>query len=94
LKTLLIAVVVGASFAAVAVCLPALGRLSPNHAIAFLQRMAVYSALPGLLLGYAIAGNVHTFSAGAAGLGSFLFYFFLCWGVGQMVMWLLRRRVL
>ena len=91
-KVLLIAIVAGLCFGALALQIPALGKLSPHPFTAALQHAALNAALPGLLLSVAISGDVHTYSLPAAALGNFLFYFFLCWGAGQLVLLLLRSK--
>jgi hypothetical protein len=91
-KVLLIAIIAGLSFGALALQIPALGKLSPVPAIAALQHAALNAVLPGLLLSIAISGDTHTYSLPAAALGNFLFYFFLCWAAGQVVLLILKRQ--
>jgi len=35
--------------------------------------------MPGLLVSVALAGNVHTYQAGPAAMGNFIFYFVVAW---------------
>ena len=76
---LLLSILLGLSFGALATQLPTLTR-SPTY----LHQLALAAILPGLLLSHALTGDAH-----AAPIATFLFYFFLSWITGQLLIRLL-----
>ncbi|RXH56799.1 hypothetical protein [Granulicella sibirica] len=85
-KILLIGLVVGLAFGAMAFWIRALSVPAANPAVNVLRRFCFTAALPGVLLSDAAVGSGETAPVWAYCVGNFFFYFFLCWCTGRLVL--------